>query len=88
MNCPHCNKVIVVKFAKDSNVGQSDPVVDGNELAALLEVINMSALDGKSLEFVTQTKERFGQYGERTRMSERQMEWLRDLASPDDKVPF
>ncbi len=85
MDCPHCGKVVVVKLLKDSNVGQSQPSadVDTNELASLLEVINMSSLDGKSLDFVTQTKERFAQYGERTRVSEKQLAWLRSLATPE-----
>ncbi len=82
MNCPHCGKTVIVKLAKDSNVGQPAPQAAGTgDLGALLDQIDDASLTGKAAAFVTQTRERFEQYGSRTRMSEKQMEWLRSIAN-------
>lgn len=84
MNCPHCNKVIVVKLMKDSNIGQSAPAVaDTDDLGELLEVAESNNPKGKNGEFVAETRKRYAQYGDKTRMSEKQMSWLRNIAYPD-----
>lgn len=79
MNCPHCNKVIIVKLAKDSNAGQSTPS-DSVDLGELLAAIDDSSLAGAAQDFVRKMRERFDQYGPKTRMSDKQMQWLRDIA--------
>lgn len=83
MNCPHCGKVVLL--VKDSNAGKSAPSNNGatGEIQSLLSQIDEDSLKGKSAEFVAQTRERFEKYGTGTRMSEKQMSWLRKLASGD-----
>lgn len=83
MNCPHCQKVIIVKLSKDSSVGQAkqDGDSDTADLGELLGMIDDASLSGQSLDFVTQTRERFAKYKDRTRMSDKQMAWLRKIAA-------
>lgn len=83
MNCPHCNKVVIVKLVKDSNVGQSAPssgTADISDLGELLGMIEDGKLEGAAVDFVKQTRERFEKYKDKTRMSDKQMSWLRKLA--------
>lgn len=84
-SCPHCNKVIVVTVGKDSNVGKAAPSNNGatGEIESLLSQIDDDSLKGASAKFVAETRERFEKYGKSTRMSEKQMAWLRKLASGD-----
>ena len=51
------------------------------DLGELLSQIDDDSLSGKAADFVTQTRARFEQYGKRTMMSEKQMSWLRKIAS-------
>jgi hypothetical protein len=51
------------------------------DLGELLDRIDEDTLDSKAREFVIQTKERYVQYKNRTRMSEKQMNWLREIAT-------
>lgn len=84
MNCPHCNKVIVVKLMKDSNVGQAAPATNGEpatyDIGELLEMIEDSGLDEKSQEFVADKRKKYKQYGAKTYVSEKQLAWLKRLA--------
>lgn len=82
MDCPHCGKVIVVKLSKDSNVGKSEPA-ETDDLGELLDIAEANNPKGQSGDFVAETRKRFLQYGEKTRMSEKQMAWLRNIAYPD-----
>ncbi len=80
--CPHCKKVIVITVGKDSNVGKArTPDTDASSLGELLDLINDAALEGRALEFVASTRERFEEYGAKTRMSEAQLAWLNDIVA-------
>lgn len=85
MNCPHCNKVIVVKIMKDSNVGQSAPAPSAStdDISELLDLAEANNPKGKSAEFVEETRKRYRQWGANIKMSEKQMSWLRKIAYPD-----
>jgi len=76
--CPKCGVGLVIKLDEDKPRNPSDG--DHLDLKALLDRIDEDELDGNAREFVSQTRERFEQYGTRTRMSEKQMEWLRSIA--------
>lgn len=82
--CPHCDQPIDVRFIKAppmQSQQQGRIVPDNADIGSLLEQINDDDLDSASSEFVSQTRERFAQYGDRTKMSEKQMAWLRKLAA-------
>ena len=81
MKCPHCNKdVRLVKGDSAAPPKGADTVGVGE----LLDAIDADALEGKAAEFVAQTRERYAQYKERTRMSDKQMAWLRNIANGED----
>lgn len=81
MKCPHCNENIDVRFIKAPPDSQPSSSAGTKSLAQLLDEIDDGALEGAALDFVTKTRERFEQYREKTRMSEKQMSWLEDIAS-------
>lgn len=81
MNCPHCNKVIVVKIMKDSNVGQSQPSNGGGAVGQLLAQIDDDTLTGKAVEFIQKTRERYEKWGEKIMLSDPQRSWLEDIAA-------
>lgn len=89
MNCPHCQKVIIVKVFKDdgkTDPSRSDPqrsghTSSGGSIGALLSQIDDSELTGKAAEFIEKTRGRFEKYGERTMLSDPQRSWLEDIAS-------
>lgn len=84
MNCPHCNKVVLVHLTKDSTVGQVAPTqATTDDLGELLNLAEGNNIKGQSLDFVTETRKRYKQYGSSTRMSDKQMSWLRKLAYPE-----
>ena len=82
MKCPHCGKIVLL--VKDtSQTSAPKETVDTSGLGQLLESVDEGSLDDESAGFYRQTKERFEQYGDRTRMSFKQMAWLRKLAAGD-----
>lgn len=88
--CPHCSKPfeLEVRFTKAPEM-QSDsvrPAVNAaTNLGALLDSINEDELDAAAAKFVRETKERFEQYGAKTRMSEKQLGWLQRIADGDNR---
>lgn len=56
---------------------------DVADLEELLDMIDVSTLKGQSLDFVVETRERFRKYKDKTRMSDKQMAWLRKIANPE-----
>ena len=83
MNCPHCNKVIVIRISKDSTAGASAPseASEGLEVGELLARIDPEAIeDAAWRQFIVQTSERFDKWGEKILMSEKQMKFLRMIA--------
>lgn len=82
--CPSCHAQVVVKLSFASaprKSTQSSPSVSTDNLEELLDSIDMTSLDEMSFDFVNKTKARFEQYGTKTIMSDKQMAWLRKLAS-------
>ena len=51
-----------------------------DEAEELLERLSDRAISARDFEFVNSLLERFEQYGERTRVTRRQVFWLRDIA--------
>ncbi len=83
MKCPHCNGNIDVQFIKaPANSGSTSPKAEAatGDLGELLDMIDDNSLEGAAVDFVAQTKERFAKYKDKTRMSPKQMDWLRKLA--------
>lgn len=83
MKCPHCAQNIDVQFIKaPANMQSQSPTraATSDDLATILKDINDSTLEGQALDFVTQTRERFTKYKASTRMSDKQMNWLKKLA--------
>ena len=90
MKCPHCRQNIDVQLIKapaDAQPSQpsrsSAPASD--DLGELLESIDEGELDEAAAKFVTDTKDRFRQYGKRTKMSEKQMAWLKRIAGGENR---
>lgn len=84
IKCPKCKVDLEVRLtaAPPMQADQQQRIVPDNaDIGSLLEQINDDDLDSASSEFVSQTRERFAQYGDRTKMSEKQMAWLRKLAA-------
>ncbi len=85
MNCPHCNKVILVRLSKDD--GKSNPEdratsADTSDVGALLDSIHDDELETDfAVDFIRQTRERYEKYGAKTLMSEKQMNVLRKIAA-------
>lgn len=82
MKCPHCQGNIDVQFIKaPPNAGTpAQGKSGGNSLEEMLDAIDDAALTGASVKFVEETRERFAKYKGNTRMSDKQMAWLRKLA--------
>lgn len=81
--CPACGVQLSLSFAsgpKNSSAQRNEVFTDARDLGELLEAINVETLTDREREFVEKTKERFEQYGATTRMSEKQMTWIQDLA--------
>ena len=86
MKCPHCDGNIDVRFIKAPGNGQpKQESAPTGDLGELLGRINDEDLDEKALEFVTQTRERYEKYQDRTRMSEKQMAWLTKIAEGEGR---
>lgn len=88
IECPKCRTQIQLKASFASgpkSSSESTESADASDLSQLLSAIDEDALSGGEREFVEKTKGRFDQYGKNTRMSEKQMKWLRDIA---DKAGF
>ncbi len=81
MNCPHCGKIVIVKLVKDDGKDMK-PATNGigNSLGEILSAIDDDRLTGASINFVAETRERYAKYKDNTKMSEKQLAWLRKLA--------
>ncbi len=81
VECPKCKCQIEVKVAFASGPKSSAPEPSSSgDLAALLDRIVDDELSGAAAKFVRETRERFEQYGSRTRMSDKQLVWLQRIA--------
>lgn len=84
LTCPKCSTVLELS-ATMAPAQQSQPVPQSSngtrDLGALLDSIHDVDLKGAAAKFVAETRERYEQYGNRTRMSEKQFAWLESIAS-------
>lgn len=81
--CPHCSKSfeVEIRFTKAPAMQSERVLKDRNDIGEMLSVIDEDELDDMAAKFVTETRERFEQYGARTRMSEKQLRWLERIAN-------
>ncbi len=83
MKCPHCNENIDVRFIKaPASSGASSTAEGMGDLGELLSQIHDDELETDfEIGFMKQLRDRFAQYGDTTRMSEKQMICLRKIAA-------
>lgn len=63
-------------------VRQSGGAVETDDIGELLDAItDDDQLDGKAAEFITQTRERYAKWKSNTKMSDKQMAWLKRIAA-------
>lgn len=81
MNCPHCGKVVIVQLVKDSGKGIST-AGRSTDVGELLNQVNDDELENDfEIEFIRSIRERYAQYQDRIRMSEKQMTTLQKIAA-------
>lgn len=85
--CPHCGKFIAISKATTAQPKatprEPSEEADVSGLGDLLDSINVDTIGVKEAEFVNNCRERYAQYGERTRMTEKQMAWLNRIADAE-----
>ena len=80
MKCPHCGADVTL--VKGEGAKSPSPAADTSALEELMGLVYDEELESAfEQEFMKSLRERFAQYGERTRMSERQMMTLRKIAA-------
>ena len=86
MNCPHCGKAVALikqaskpEYDSDDNGRSFNPPT--GDVGELLDRIDDDTLSGAAIDFVSTTRERYEQYGDRIKLSEKQLAWLERLAS-------
>ena len=82
--CPHCKKPLEIRLtaAPPMQATKVAPDVVGN-LGEILDNINTAALKPNAAAFVEDMRVKFKQYGAATRVSDKQLSWLRELAEED-----
>ncbi len=82
--CPHCQGVIEIKLtaapAMQAQQVKSALPDDATGLEELLESIKVDELSPNERNFVNDMRERFAKYGKTTRVTEKQLSWLRSIA--------
>lgn len=89
MKCPHCQKTVLLvkdtsncyepEYATDDN-GRVNNFEGTGDTGELLERIDDDSLTGAAVDFVATTRARYEQYGDRIKLSPKQVSWLRRLA--------
>ena len=88
INCPTCQTQFEISLTA---APQHQARVSAGHVGELLTAIDDKSLDERTLEFVTTTRERYNQYGEKIILSEKQESWLKRIAaesSGDPELPF
>lgn len=88
MKCPHCAANIDVQFIKapaNAQPAQPTKAASPEDLGELLDSIDEGALEEAAAKFVTETKDRYRQYGKKTRFSEKQFAWLKRIAGGENR---
>ena len=85
LKCPKCNCVLEVRLTaappmQADNWGGGGEDSGTGDLGELLAAAEANATKDHEIEFVRSTRERYDQYGDRTKMSEKQLAWLRRIA--------
>ena len=92
-NCPKCGVRLVGMFTMAGMNAATPQTTERRapspklskeqfgELELLLEQIKEDDLDAYPAEFVRKTRAAYEKYGDRTRISEKQMAWLRDISN-------
>lgn len=79
MICPHCGKGVAVEPSKKADAA------DMSELATLIDkcsdMLELGELGSKAADFVATTKERYEKYGSRIYFSDKQMAFLKSIAT-------
>lgn len=83
--CPSCHAQLQVKlqFASSPKVSKERSSYIETDIGALLDKVDEDLLNDKEREFYLGTKKRYQQYKDKTRMTEPQMEWLKDIANKE-----
>lgn len=69
--CPHCNKAIDVSLIK---------ALAAEDIDRMLSAIDDTSLEGDQAKFISELRGRLERYGDRTRVTQPQRQWLSDLA--------
>jgi hypothetical protein len=86
--CPYCSKEIDIKLVasgpRQSTLTPVSASIDNlNELMESVRAINKDSLNDFERKFVTDQLERYEQYGERMRLSEKQIKVLRKITGDE-----
>ncbi len=85
MNCPHCDKVILVRLTKDDGKANPESRVTSEgmgDVGELIAQIHDDELESDfEIDFMKSLRERFEKWGDRIMMSEKQMICLRKIAA-------
>lgn len=81
MKCPHCDQPIDVRFVKAPPMQSATLNTSSGDVGELLGLVNDTALNQWEQEFIASIRERFEKYGERTLVTEKQLENLRKIAA-------
>lgn len=78
MNCPHCGKGLELVKAGSSGPEPGVPTVA--EALVMLDQIDPLGLDDRERKFVDETLIRVEKYGDRIRLSDKQLGWIAAIA--------
>lgn len=84
MKCPHCDLEISIRLAKGSDTpptSSSAPMAATSNVSELLKLIHDDQLTPWEETFIKETRERVEKWGDRIRMSDKQVEILRKIAA-------
>ena len=83
LTCPSCGCLLELSATKAPAQQSTAPASSAStsDLGGLLDSIDETGLEDPAASFVSDMRDRYEQYGERTKCSEKQLAWLRKLAN-------
>lgn len=81
IQCPKCKCVLEVKLVAAPPMQAGDPRAEAGPIGELLDQIDDKKLNKWEQEFVGSLRERYEEYGERTKLSEKQREILERIVN-------
>lgn len=83
--CPKCQCQLEVKLAFASGPKSAKPSTTEavDDVGSLLDAIEDGALNAYESDFISSTRARYAEYGSRIRMTDKQMNMLRKIATGD-----